>query len=117
MHLISRVSKGLFKRAIMESGAFMYNKNRPVITQDQAIVKAKSLAKMLNCSDDWLECLREVDSKYLIPTDIQLTFAVDDTDFLPLTASKAFEEKKFNKGFDFVMTLIILKTIGLIFLC
>ena len=99
-HLISPLSKGVFKRAIMQSAANMLSKSRPVVSKDDALIEAKALAKRLNCTDDkqWLECLRKVNSKELILEQIVLTFPVEGTEFLPITAQKAFSENKFNKG-------------------
>ena len=107
-HVISPLSKGLFNRAILESGAFMFNKDRPVITTEEALLKAKRLAKQLNCTDDkqWLECLRKVDAKHLQlaadnisqPLFDLFSFPVVGTEFLPISAQQAFHENKFNKG-------------------
>ena len=99
-HLLSPLSKGLFKRAIMESGAQMYNKDKPVISKEKALNQAKQLAQQLNCTDDkqWLQCLKTADSKLLLPPELVLTYPVEGTEFLPFSAQKAFNEKNFNKG-------------------
>ncbi|CAG2121944.1 unnamed protein product, partial [Medioppia subpectinata] len=64
-HILSPLSKGLFKRAIMESGSVMFGKVMEPITKSEALVMAKNTAKHFNCSKskDWLQCLREVDAK------------------------------------------------------
>ncbi|CAG2100128.1 unnamed protein product, partial [Medioppia subpectinata] len=67
-HILSPLSKCLFKRAIMQSGADIMNKNRGLITRPEALSLAKSVAKNLNCSSDedkWLECLKAVDAERL----------------------------------------------------
>ena len=104
-HIISPLSRGLFNKAILESGAFMFNKDRPVITTEEALLKAKRLAKQLNCTDDkqWLRCLRKVDAKLLVPKSIteelhHLVWPVIGTEFLPLSAQKAFSENMFSRG-------------------
>ncbi|CAG2114000.1 unnamed protein product, partial [Medioppia subpectinata] len=59
-HILSPLSKGLFKRAIMQSGAHMYNRDRPVLSTVEALQKAKQLAKRLNCDQydyKWLDCI------------------------------------------------------------
>ncbi|CAG2177557.1 unnamed protein product [Oppiella nova] len=40
----------LFKRAIMESGAHMYNKDRDVISKPEALASAQKLAEQLKCN-------------------------------------------------------------------
>ena len=97
-HLMSSLSKGLFKRAMLSSGAHMYNRDRPILNKDEALIKAKDFAKSVNClGETWLQCLRQLD-----PDQIELKFGivypVDGTEFIPLTARKAFEQGKFNQG-------------------
>ncbi|CAG2118584.1 unnamed protein product, partial [Medioppia subpectinata] len=62
-HILSPLSKGMFKRAIMESGAHMYNKDRDVVTKAEALLNAKAihaeLIRELKCSilEDWLNSI------------------------------------------------------------
>ena len=93
----------------MESGAHLYNKNRPVISKEEALQLAKSRAKEEGCTDDmkWLDCLRKVDANKFILPDRILTFPVEGTEFLPLSTQKAFNELKFNKGLNQMMTKIL----------
>ena len=87
------------------SGAHMYHKERPVISKDEALIKAKELAKQLECVDDnWLECLRQMPAEKLVAEN-EIFFPVDGTEFLPLIAHKAFEQAHFNKGY-ILLTLI-----------
>ena len=104
-HIISPLSNGLFKRAIMESGSVFFNKDRPVYSKEEAILNGKALAKYLNCTDDkqWLQCLRTVDAKQILPLN-GLTFPVEGTEFLPISAVKAFTDKKYNKGLYLLIT-------------
>ena len=98
-HLLSPESKGLFKRAIMQSGAVMFNKDRAVVSPSESLADSKQLAKDLNCSEDktWLSCMRKVDSKKILLLYKGFTMAVEGTDFLPLSAQKAFASNQFNK--------------------
>ena len=97
-HLLSPLSKELFKRAILKAGAHMYNKDRPVISKEEALNKAKNFAKTLNCpGETWLQCLREKDPEQ-IQTGFEVVYPIDGTEFLPLTARKALEQGNFNKG-------------------
>ncbi|CAG2169387.1 unnamed protein product, partial [Oppiella nova] len=99
--LFSPLSKGLFKRAIMESGAHMFNKDRDVKTKSEAFAEAKQMAKHLNCSEnEWLECLRKVDAEDLNKVQLGMTVATLDTEYLPVSALKAFQTQKFNKDLD-----------------
>ena len=99
-HILSPQSKGLFKRAIMESGALMFNKARDPISTSEALLMARNTAKHFNCSDsdDWLRCLRAIDGHDLLSLDYLITVPVFGTEYLPLTAQKAFESKTFNSG-------------------
>ena len=101
--LLSPVSKGLFKRAIMQSGAVMSNKDRPINSAKEGLTTAKQTAKRVNCSDDnsWLKCLRNVS-----PNDVLVNYTpslmnpVTGTQFLPDLAQKAFKDNNFNKGMN-----------------
>ena len=99
-HLLSSLSKGLFRRAIIESGAQLYNKDIPILTKENAIKNAKQIAREANCTDDkqLLQCLRTVDAHKLVVSKPFYTSFVEGTEFLPLSAQKAFREEKFNKG-------------------
>ena len=64
---------------------------------------AKEKAEIEGCADDnnWLECLRKVNAnQFILPHLFTLTFPVEGTEFLPLSAQKAFNELKFNKGLN-----------------
>ncbi|XP_054165700.1 fatty acyl-CoA hydrolase precursor, medium chain-like [Oppia nitens] len=55
-HLISPLSKGLFKRAIMESGGHFYNKLRQPLNTTEAMQLSVELAKQFNCTtSQWLD--------------------------------------------------------------
>ncbi|CAG2110215.1 unnamed protein product [Medioppia subpectinata] len=104
-HILSPLSKGLFKRAIMESGALMFNKNRNVVNKTEAILKGKNIAKQLKCdeSEDWIQCLRKADARNIVKYETTMfTSPVLDTEFLPLSARQAFNEKKFNTDIDLI---------------
>ncbi|CAG2100777.1 unnamed protein product [Medioppia subpectinata] len=71
-HILSPLSKGLFKRAIMQSGAHMCNTDRDVITKAEALADGKRIAKELGCSEDmdWIQYLRTIGTKDLASDDI-----------------------------------------------
>ncbi|XP_054161580.1 acetylcholinesterase-like, partial [Oppia nitens] len=65
LHILSPKSKGLFRRAIMESGSFMYNKDRDVVSKQESLRKSHELAVLFNCLDpnQWIQCLRRVSAQ------------------------------------------------------
>src|SRR5438270_674002 len=67
-HVLSPLSKGLFKRAIIQSGAMIFNKDIPPVSISEGLAAAKKLAKDVNCTEDktWLSCLRKVDAGRII---------------------------------------------------
>ena len=106
-HVLSPLSKGLFKRAIMESGSVLYNKDRPALSTVEGLQKAKDLAKRLNCDEydyKWLDCLRAIDDPNLFiefPINgnmVEFTHAVFGTQFLPVLPQKAFKSNLYNNG-------------------
>ncbi|CAG2117036.1 unnamed protein product, partial [Medioppia subpectinata] len=101
-HLLSPLSKGLFKRAIMQSGAHMYNKDRDVISRAEALADGKRIAKELGCSKDmdWIQFLRTVEAKDLVKMVNYNTYPVLGTEFLPLSAHNAFNENKIFNDID-----------------
>ncbi|CAG2106736.1 unnamed protein product, partial [Medioppia subpectinata] len=100
VQLLSPLSKGLFKRAIMESGAHMFNKDRDIKTAPEALNEAKQLAVDFNCSKtsvEWLECLRQLNAEDLNEHIGEgFTVATLGTEYLPVSAHQAFQTKQFN---------------------
>ena len=95
---MSPLSKGLFKRAILQSGAVYDNKNTPILPKSSALIQAKSYAKHFNCSgDQWVECLRKIDSKALNNNGIT-PYAIHETEFLPFTGQNAFKTQHYSTG-------------------
>ncbi|CAG2173268.1 unnamed protein product, partial [Oppiella nova] len=87
-HILSPLSRGLFKRAIMESGMSLV-----------AIgIRSLYLVEVL----DWLQCLRSIDAKEFNKYSKLMTYPVLGTDFLPISAQKAFADKNFNSDVDII---------------
>jgi hypothetical protein len=86
----------------MESGSHLYNKDRDVISKSESIQLGKQMAKDYNCSEseDWLQCLRSIDAKEFNKYTKTITYPVLGTDFVPISAQKAFQEMKFNSGLN-----------------
>ncbi|CAG2177325.1 unnamed protein product, partial [Oppiella nova] len=73
-HILSPLSKRLFKRAIVQSAAEMFHKDRPVLGTVEALSKAKETARKLGCDPydyKWLGCLRAIENPdlFLEPTE------------------------------------------------
>ena len=97
--VLSPLSKGLFRRAIMESGADFQFKNMTLSkSANEALQEAKQLAKHFNCSDDhkWLECLRGIDAQEFISE--KSPSPTGATEFLPLSAQQTFKGNNYSKG-------------------
>ncbi|CAG2179541.1 unnamed protein product, partial [Oppiella nova] len=108
-HLLSPLSKGLFKRAIVQSGAEMFHKDRPVLGTVEALSKAKETARKLGCDPyehKWLDCLRTIEDPnlFLEPTEAEVAFGVTwpvfGTEFLPVLPQKAFQTNEYNSDVD-----------------
>ncbi|CAG2111665.1 unnamed protein product, partial [Medioppia subpectinata] len=101
-HILSPLSKGLFKRAIMQSGAHLYNKDRDVFNKTEALSLAKFMAKDQKCNEtkDWIQCLRRVDAKDLVKYEAHDTYPLFGTEFLPIPTRQALHDKKFNSDID-----------------
>ena len=85
----------------MESGADMHYKERGVITKADALNQTIEMGKHFNCSEDnkkLLQCLRGIDAKDILNYTGITTFPLDGTEFIPLSAQKAFKEGKYSKG-------------------
>jgi len=63
-HLVSRGSRGLFQRAIVQSGAFAFNQ----VSLAKAEAFGESFATSVGCSDQTAACLRQVPVDQLVAT-------------------------------------------------
>ena len=102
--VLSPLTRGLFKRAIMESGA-LYLSKVSVITTEGGLEVTNNLIKKLRCdrTPDWLGCLRKIDpfiiqSAYPIQQVPPSSFPIIGTEFIPQTAQDAFPLNNFNNG-------------------
>ncbi|XP_054168275.1 cholinesterase-like [Oppia nitens] len=106
LHILSPLSKGLFHRAILQSGAHLFSKKRPMVNKNDALRDTLKLAKHFNCGNDskkWLKCLRQLDANVLFNFRNYSTKnlfhwnAIYDTHIFPHTAQVAFRKRQLNK--------------------
>ncbi|CAG2169660.1 unnamed protein product, partial [Oppiella nova] len=99
-HILSPLSRGLFKRAILESGAIFQDKKAGVLSKEKALTEAQQMAKSLNCTDGklWLDCLRKVDAKTVNDYKDLDIFPIYGTQFLPLNAQQSFITHNYSAG-------------------
>ncbi len=115
--ILSPLSKNLFKRAILQSGATFGYKERGRITKDEALNEAKKMGQSFNCSDDnqWLDCLRKVDALKL-SSYLNITFTtIEETEFLPFSAQNTLKRENFRKGSNFVLAFNYFKLMSYLF--
>jgi len=99
--LVSPLSKNLFSRAIMQSGAYYI---KPIFNSDKSVhlAHSKKMSESLGCKQDnnWLNCLRNVSAEQIISHNIvesALTYE-DDVGVLPIGIEEALKQKKVNTG-------------------
>ncbi|CAG2167355.1 unnamed protein product [Oppiella nova] len=103
VHILSPLSRGLFKRAIMESGAQLYYKERPILNATEALSQAKEMAKHFDCSEDqWLQCLRQLSAEDINNYPKISAFPIEGTEFLPVKAQTAFRDGFYNQDIDII---------------
>ncbi|CAG2176867.1 unnamed protein product, partial [Oppiella nova] len=105
--VLSPLAKGLFARAILESGAQLQNR-KEIHTKAQALAEAKEMGKHFKCTDDktWLDCLRKVNANE-IHSYTQLNVGpLVGTAYMPLTAQEAFKEGKYNTDVDLIAGVV-----------
>ncbi|XP_054154812.1 carboxylesterase 5A-like [Oppia nitens] len=109
-HIVSPLSGGgLFRRAIMQSGALMWNRGLPVLTKSEALAKTMTIGRSLNCTPDTtnsadnyrlLNCLRNVSVDQLLPFWPHFSRPLTGTEFLPTSAQQAFDANSVDTVVD-----------------
>lgn len=90
--LVSPSGKGLFQRAIIESGA--YTETVPTLAQAEATGEA--LAAKMGCTDQTAACLRALPVTTLLSAETAITQFPNISSFLPEQYSTAFKTGDFN---------------------
>ena len=105
LHVVSPLSKGLFKRAIMMSGS-PYTYDDSMVDLAQELERAKNFSITMNCTvnetDQWIECLKKVDAEVLTnSTDFnKFNKPIFGDDFYPESAVKLVNKGNFNSDVD-----------------
>ncbi|XP_015783762.1 acetylcholinesterase-like [Tetranychus urticae] len=103
-HILSPLSRGLFKRAILQSGTIMF----PVEDPDYYIENGFTLLGRTSCasSTDLLNCLQSLPASTIMnaQSDGLLTFRwFYGDDFLPYSPSEAFSKGMFDNSLDILL--------------
>ncbi|CAG2174554.1 unnamed protein product, partial [Oppiella nova] len=108
-HIISPLTKGLFNRAILSSGALLEFKNNGFLNKTEALKQSKEMAKQFGCqlkgmfAKNWMECLK--DPKKINPNELSkytsfFAYPVYGTEYLPYNAQTAFKKGKFRDDIE-----------------
>ncbi len=101
--ILSPISRNLFQRAILQSGAPFFYRGKGGVTKNEALIAAEEMKKSFNCSNGnhWVECLQKVDAQKINDYNFSHAITIEGTDFLPLTTEKALKNGNFSKGLIF----------------
>ena len=108
-HMVSPLSKGLFSRAIAQSGSLYGLK---LDSRSERAEQTKSFATEMGCLDDddagILDCLRQKGAQELHDTDIMaqylpLVIPTYGDDFFPVPPTELYDTHKVHPDVDFVM--------------
>ncbi|KAH9418372.1 hypothetical protein DERP_010241, partial [Dermatophagoides pteronyssinus] len=107
-HLLSPLTKGLFKRAIMQSGTV--NSWMGSNSKTESLKKTKMLANALHCSTDdikqMLKCMRNASAEAIVESNkygrnVGLVLSpVYDSEYLPKNSIEALKNGEFNREVD-----------------
>jgi carboxylesterase type B len=101
-HIISPLSKALFRRAIMQSGAY-YFKNYRNYNSSFHLNLAQKMSQKIGCAHDnkWLDCLRKVEPKVIVEHNLINPSLVFGNELLPYEPEEALKLGKFHLSIDF----------------
>ncbi|WP_129782402.1 carboxylesterase/lipase family protein [Peristeroidobacter soli] len=101
LHMVSPTAKGLFHKAIFQSGPSRYY--HPLVPLAEAEARAKVFATAVGCTDQSAECLRNVPVSAILEAQGSYggaccaTFPVDDGHVLTSTVYEAIRSGQFNR--------------------
>ena len=107
-HILSPLSKGLFKNAILQSGS-AYTESS-FMTKNEALENGKKYSQVVGCKDEsnWIKCLKQLDAKTVTSYHFNLFHLFSTHIFLPVVGEafypiKPYEAVKnglFNSGIN-----------------
>ncbi|XP_054166234.1 acetylcholinesterase-1-like [Oppia nitens] len=107
--IMSPLSKGLFRRAIMQSGAHINSKDQPIYDTVNALEMSKLTASQLGCDPydyHWLDCLRDIPDPQVFRnkpenySSIKINYPAYGSEFLPQLPQKVFKHDQFSNDID-----------------
>jgi carboxylesterase type B len=97
--IVSPLSINLFKRAVMESGAYFF-KNYRDYNNSNRLAEAHKTAHSIGCANDtkWLDCLRKAEPTEIVKHNSVSPSLVFDNELLPYRLEDAVKLGKFKTG-------------------
>lgn len=96
--MISDLSKDLFKRAIIQSGA-PYKDSSFSVTNSQFLNASKQFAENIGCKGEkWIKCLKQLDAKELLKSNSMSINKIINDGFYKQTAKEALRSGKFHSN-------------------
>ncbi len=101
--IVSPLSRNLFKRVIMQSGAY-YFKNYRSYNSSYHLDISEKLSQSIGCNDDnkWLDCLRRADPKSLVKQN-SFNSLVFGNELLPHTLKESLKLGNFQTGIEKIL--------------
>ncbi|KAI2801626.1 hypothetical protein BLOT_009440 [Blomia tropicalis] len=117
-HIISPLTKGLYQRAIMQSGS--PTNDYLIVHKEQSIPKTKTFADKVGCSNNetmksMIECLRTKPVDLLVNTESNF-WPVYGDEFMPVRHIDAIKSYRFNRDIDLMYGVCKDEGTGFVFL-
>ena len=114
IHILSPLSKGLFKNAILESGSIYTDKR--FMTKSQALKSAKKYNQEMGCfnQSNWIKCLKQIHAKTANSYNFTFDHFFTTLKFLPIVGEafypvesfEAFKTGRFNSGINILAGVV-----------
>jgi len=102
--IVSPLSRNLFKRAIMQSGAYFFRNYRNY-NSTYHLNAARKMSESIGCPNDnqWLDCLRKAEPKTIVEHNSLNPSLVFDNEILPHKIEDALKLGEYQKGINFLL--------------